>query len=191
MALYQVTVAPTTYPVSANEVKDHLRIPYAVTTWDTLISSLIKSSTLWAENHTQRLFVQSTVRQWLDSFPSGLSAITLYGNRAIDDATFELVYWDADNAEQTLVKDTDYSVETVQEPGSVYLPPDVVWPSTKSGKRNAVRVTYNAGFGATVPEGIKQALLLIIGDWYSNPGNFEQTTTSAAIRILDQYKIVW
>lgn len=193
MALYQVTSAPTTYPVTTQEAKRHLRIPQSVDTWDLLISSLIQSATTWAENYTRRRFVQATVRQWADEFPSNQAPLILYGYPVIDDVDFQVIYWDSDDVETVFVKDTDYKVETISEPGSIYLTPNTFWPTTKSLKRNAVRITYKAGYGAasTVPAEIKQALLLIIAAWYQDPSDFEQTVTTAAVRILDQFKVVY
>lgn len=193
MALYQVTTAPTELPVTIQEAKRHLRIPQGVDTWDILISSLITAATTWAENYTQRRFVQATVRQWHDQFPSDQSPVMLQANIVTDDVTFEVNYWDADDVSTVLVKDTDYKVETIQEPGSIYLTPNTFWPTTKSGKRNAVRITYKAGYGAAsaVPYELKQAILLIMASWYEQPSDFEMTVTTSAVRILDQYKIVF
>lgn len=193
MALYQVTTAPTELPVTIQEAKPHCRIPQSVTTWDVLISSLISAATTWAENYTQRRFVQATVRQWHDQFPSDQSPIILNANNVTDDGTFDVTYWNGSDAETVLVKDTDYKVETIQEPGSIYLTPNTFWPTTKTGKRNAVRITYKAGYGAAsaVPFELKQSILLMVGSWYEQPSDFEMTVTTSAVRILDQYKIVF
>ena len=66
-----------------------------------------------------------------------------------------------------------------------------------SDRINAVHVKYTVGFGTTsadVPDGIKQAVLLTIGNWYENRQSVISGRTATELPLssqylLDQYKI--
>ena len=65
----------------------------------------------------------------------------------------------------------DYIVDTVAEPGRVYLKWDKSWPSVSLQVVNPIVVRFVAGYGvagSNVPETIKQAILLLIGHLYEN-----------------------
>ena len=80
-----------------------------------------------------------------------------------------VVYSDTDNVLQTL-PNTVYAVDTLSEPGQLYLLPRQVWPSTSSIP-NAVKITYVAGWAkpGLVPESIRALLLLLVAHLYKNP----------------------
>jgi len=80
-----------------------------------------------------------------------------------------LKYFDTDGVEQTLTEGTDFLVDNESEPGRITPAPDTGWPATQN-RPNAVSVEFVAGFGdaSKVPQGIKQAILLMVGHWYEN-----------------------
>lgn len=63
-----------------------------------------------------------------------------------------------------------YYVDTTSLPGRVGLAYEQEWPTDVTTGIGAVQVNYVAGYGAAsaVPETIKQAMLLLIGHWYTN-----------------------
>jgi uncharacterized phiE125 gp8 family phage protein len=67
----------------------------------------------------------------------------------------------------TVQTSTDYTVDIKSTPGRIYPAYSKSWPATR-WQRNAVTVRYVAGYGlpAAVPEGIKAAMKLLIGNWY-------------------------
>jgi hypothetical protein len=90
----------------------------------------------------------------------------------------------------------DYKAEVIQEPGFVFLEPNVNWPVTKTDRRNSVKITYSAGFGTAagdVPADIRQAIMSMVWCMYYDPGSpmwkHVPGERIMAIRLLDPWKI--
>ena len=82
-----------------------------------------------------------------------------------------VAYKDTADASQTLVVDTDYTVDAFSIPGRIVPAFTKSWPATR-GHIDDVTVTFIAGYGdeTTVPQQIKQAIKLMVADWYWNRG---------------------
>lgn len=161
MALIRIT-APATEPLDLATAKLHCRVDG--TDEDTLITALIVAAREQAEHETGRALVTQTWELVHDSFPE---AFVL--RRAPIQSVTSLKYLDsATGAEQTLAG-TDYLLDKDSEPGYVVPAYGKAWPASY-GVPNAVRVRYVAGYGvaATVPQAIKQWMLLAIGTMYEN-----------------------
>lgn len=161
------TVAPAATPVSLAEAKAHLKVES--TDEDTLITSLIEAATSWLDGYTGilgRALITQTWRRDFDSF----GAWRLPVGDVI--ALSSISYYDTDNASQTLASSV-YQVLTDEIGPYLALKVDQSWPSYYS-RDDAVRVTWTAGYGpnaADVPQAIRQAMLLMIGDWYRSREN--------------------
>lgn len=159
------TVAPESQPLTLAEVKRHLRIDH--TDDDVyILDYLIPAAREYVEDETERQLITATWVLKLQRFPAAgeplriprpklqtVSSITYY----IDDVS-------------TTLSSTAYSVLTTEEPGVVEESTLDNWPDTDC-RRDAVTVTYTAGYGAaasSVPLRIKQAMLLLIGNWYEH-----------------------
>jgi len=159
------TVAPAAEPVNLDEAKAHLRVD--VTDDDVLISRLIQAAREYVEEATGRALINQTWRLSLDDWPEGdyielprppLSSVT------------SVVYTDSDATAHTF-STSYYDVDTDSEPGRVVLEYGDDWPSATLATMNPIVITYIAGYGATsasVPEHLRQAILLLIGHWYEN-----------------------
>jgi len=158
MSLKLVT-APADEPVTLIEAKDHLRVDGSDD--DALISVLITAASKWAEEYTGRQFVTATWDWFLDGFCPSFSAPL----PPLQSVT-SIKYLDTAGAEQTLDSAT-YRVDAVSEPGRIALDYGKTWPSTYS-VINAVTVRFVSGYGAAaaVPEPIRQAMLILIGELY-------------------------
>jgi uncharacterized phiE125 gp8 family phage protein len=81
-----------------------------------------------------------------------------------------VAYVDTAGATQTLAS-AAYSLFSGAATEALLLEADgYSWPSTLAGVGSFV-VTYSAGFGdtaAAVPQELRQAILLLVGSWYSN-----------------------
>ena len=67
---WEVTIAPTSEPLTTAEAKKQCEIETAVTSHDTFIDSLVKSARVYVENRLGiGLFTQTVVHKW-DSFPT-------------------------------------------------------------------------------------------------------------------------
>jgi len=166
MSLKLIT-APAHEPVTLAEVKDHLRVD--TTDEDALISALIIAARQWAEEYTGRQFMAATWDWMLDVIPDGFS-VPLPPLQSVT----SIKYLDTDGAEQTLVS-TAYRVDAISEPGRIALAYGQTWPSIYS-VINAVTVRFVAGY-TTVPEPIRQAVLIMVGELY------EQRQDSASYQV--------
>lgn len=163
MALKRVS-EPSIEPVSLEEAKAHLN--YDATDKDALIEALISAARAHVENICHIAVAQS---EWLltyDEFPSGALEIPKSPLISID----AVVYDDADGIAQT-IDSADYFVDASQPFG--WLIPNDDWPETLSAA-NAVRVTFTAGYAIQsgdvneTPKALRQAILLLIGQWFEN-----------------------
>jgi len=155
-----VSTAPTIEPVTTQEAKEHLRITHADE--DLYIARLITAARQYAETFTQRSFINRTLELKLEYFPS----VILLPNPPASSIT-SITYLDTAGASQTLAT-TVYLADYKQEPGSVRLDYGQSWPSVRA-IHNPITILYVAGYGstaATVPAGIRQAILVIVGTSY-------------------------
>jgi uncharacterized phiE125 gp8 family phage protein len=184
------TVDATIEPVTLTEAQDHLRqpieeeIPY--------INALITAARQHCEAYTQRAFITQTWRYVLDGFP-GMISLPRPNLLAVS----SIAYTDTNGDIQT-IDAADYQVDTYSEPGRIIPAYGTYWPSTRA-QMGTVVVTYTAGFGATaalVPKAIKQAMLILIGQWYENREATISGTTIANVPVawealLSPYCVAW
>ena len=187
MRTYQVITPASTYPVSLTEAKLHLKVD--ITTDDTLITNLIVAATQVSEEYTNRFFINTVVNQTCSDFKelselfkSKVSAVT------------HVKYYDSDNAQQTWAS-SNYVVNKEYEPCQINLVVDGSYPNI-ADRIDAVECRYTVGYGAAsdVPDVIKQAILLTLGNWYENRMSVitGRTTTEmpqSAKWLLDTYKV--
>jgi len=161
MAL-KLKTAPAVEPLSATEVKAHLRVDSSDE--DTLIGTLITAARQYCETFQSRAYITQTWELWLDAFPSqDYIKVPLPPLQAAS-----IKYYDIDDTEAIFSAD-DYFVDTKSEPGWLVLNAGCVWPSTILRPANGVYVQFIVGYGdagSDVPEKVKQAMLLLIGAWY-------------------------
>jgi len=160
-----IVTPPAEEPVTLTEAKNHLRVDLSDD--DSLISALIVAAREHAEAITRRAFITQTLKLSMDAFPVNNGPI--YVPMPPLQSVNSLKYFDTDGVEQTLTEGTDYLVDNESEPGRITPAPDTGWPATQN-RPNAVSVEFVAGFGdaSKVPQGIKQAILLMVGHWYEN-----------------------
>ncbi len=187
MKTYQVTTAATTYPVSLTEAKSHLKVDTNAD--DTYIESIIKAATQLSEEYTNRFFIDTVVTQYASDFKE---IETLFKSKV--SAVTHVKYYDSNNTLQTLSA-TVYDEQLNYEPAQIQLADGQSYPAFT--KRNdAVEVKYTVGYGAAsdVPEIIKQAILLTIGNFYSNResvivGRMVSELPQNSKWLLDTYKV--
>ena len=164
----ELYTGPSAEPLTVAEAKAHLRIDH--TTDDSYIESLIKAARTAAEKFQGRGYINQTYKLYLDWFPSALYIELPYCPLS---SVTSIVYEDENGDTQTLASDR-YQVDTKSEPGRVYLAPGVLWPRVEPDRVNAVTITYVVGYGATsasIPENIRHAIRLILGDLYNHREN--------------------
>jgi uncharacterized phiE125 gp8 family phage protein len=166
MANPQVATAPTTEPVTLNEVKRHLRIELTDSAHDLLLTDLIKAARSRCEAFLNRRLVTQTLDFFVDAFPA-TDFIELPGGRLA--SITSLKYTDSDDAETTWAS-TNYFASTTAEPGRLNLAYNISWPTATLKPRDAVVVRYVVGYGAAaaVPLGIRAGIMLSIGHLFHN-----------------------
>jgi uncharacterized phiE125 gp8 family phage protein len=160
------TSVPAVEPVTLNEAKLHCRIDGS--TEDALITSLIRVAREYCETFTGRAFVNRNVIYAMDRWPSRGQIIL---PRPPVTSVTSVQYYDIEGAPVTLTAGTDYIADADSEPGRIVLPSGKAWPSARLHTVNPIRITYVAGYGetsASVPEYIKAAIKLCVGNWYEN-----------------------
>ena len=185
---YAVDIAASTAILTTAEAKTHLKVD--TTADDTYIDNLISAATESAQIFTNRYFINTTITQhgdtWSDIstlFKSKVSSIT------------HIKYFDSDNSEQTLATSVWLS-DINHQPARIGLKPNQSFPSLAE-RINAVNCKYVVGYGSAasdVPEGIREAVLLIVGNLYENRqevvvGRIATELPKSAQYLLEQYKI--
>jgi len=168
-----LTTAPAVEPVSATEVKKHLRLvtttaeAAAYTTEDDLLDRLITVSRTQAEQETGRRFITQTLTMYLNGWPSERYIRIPYPPLQSAVVTYRLS--DDDDYDETL---TTADVDIVSEPGRIILQPNESWPSGALYTDKPIKIVFICGYGVAVavPENIKSAILLKLSDLYENRG---------------------
>lgn len=158
----KLVTAPTTEPIDIDEAREHLRVDIADD--DLYIESLIVVARTWAENFTRRAFITQTWDLQLDCFPRYFE-LPRAPLQSVVEAAF--TYIDG-NGSSTQVPTSVYDVDAKSEPGRVYPAYGQVWPTPRAHPA-AVNLRFVAGYGdavSDVPQPIRHALLLLVGQWY-------------------------
>ncbi len=172
-----IKTAPTSEPLSIEEVRDHLLLEE--TRHDGTLNGYLQAAREFVEDHCGRALMEQTITLYLDKFPGG-GDLAIYLPRPPLKSVSSVKYLDAAGTQQTLTVTDDYLAEAARI-GSwdnalprVTLAWNKSWPGTRA-VINAVEVEYVVGVTdkADVPKQLKQALRLIVGHFFNNR---EQTT---------------
>jgi uncharacterized phiE125 gp8 family phage protein len=157
-----LVTAPTEEPLTLAEAKLHLRIATTNTREDTIVTRLIVAARQRCESELGRALVTQTHDLFLDAWPAdGEIRVPMPPLASVT----HVKYYDSTETLATLDAG-DYTVHT-GTPGRIALAYESTWPSLYL-RPDAIQVRFVAGYGAasTVPDAIKAAMLLIIGDLY-------------------------
>ena len=170
------------------EAKDFLKVDTSAD--DALIDSLIKAATQSCQIFTNKYFLDTTVTQYSDNW---LDFYRLYKSPVI--SMTHVKYYDTNDTLQTLAS-SNYILDNISQPARIGISVDGTLPNL-ADRINAVEVKYTVGYGelsSDVPEGIKSAVLITIGNWYENRQSVITGRTATELPLssqylLDQYKI--
>jgi len=161
----RVHTPPAAEPLSLEEVKLHCRLDETDVTEDTLLNDLIIAAREHVEALTNRALLTQTVQLVLDGWPAVIEL-----PRPPIQSLASVTYTDYLGA-AALVPATDYYLDDDNEPARVVLEYGKSWPTATLRPSGAIVAEYVAGYGdepTDVPQGILQAMLLLIGHWYEN-----------------------
>lgn len=150
-----VTVAPTSEPVTLAEAKLHLRVDG--TDEDALITGLIATARDYVARYTGSFIAPCTLEVRCDTFADFTTAPILPLG-----AVTGVSYVATDGTSQILSSSV-YEARSDGLTASIALKAGQSWPAIQTGSR--ITVTATVGYVA-IPPAIKQAMLLLLGDWY-------------------------
>lgn len=159
--MIKVITPPAAEPLTLEEIKVNLRIVFADEDDDLL--RMIRAARQMAEERLNRALMPQVLAFGADAFCTNMK-VPRPPLIEID----SVKYTDSDGTEQTM-PDTGYLVDGFAEPPTISAAPGTSWPSTRA-QSGAVVVQYQAGYAdaASVPEPIRQWMLLAIGAFYEH-----------------------
>lgn len=184
-----VVTAAASDPVTTDEAKTHLAVDDSY--YDTFIGSLVSAATGHVEGLTNRQIMSATYDLKVDRFPGGRNRLFIPKGQL--SSVTSVTYTDTSGDSQTFAA-SDYSVITDQEPGFIEPVFDKVWPVART-QAESVTVRFVAGYASAsdVPDGLKQAILLVVGHWFANREGVTYGSTSevpmAVHALADQFRI--
>lgn len=155
----KVVTPPAAEPLSTAEAKLHLRVDH--TSDDTLITALIVAAREHVENYLVGSLVEQTRAVYLSAWPYSPFRLPCGPVQSID----SVKYTDSDGVENTVSTDLYY----LSPGGELCLETFESWPTARLRGPGAIEITYTTGYESVVtdiPQAIKQAMLLLIGEWY-------------------------
>ena len=185
---YAVDIAASTAILTTAEAKTHLKVDTSAD--DTYIDNLISAATESAQIFTNRYFINTTLNQFGDTWND---LATLFKSKV--SSVVHIKYYDNDNTQQTLATSV-YQKDLEHQPARIGLKPNQSFPNL-ADRINAVECQYIVGYGSAssdVPEGIRQAVLLTVGNWYENRqnvvvGHSVNELPKSAQYLLEQFKV--
>jgi uncharacterized phiE125 gp8 family phage protein len=166
-------------PVETDDLRDYLKVDEAEE--NDIVLMLRDAAVEYAQTWTNHQFINATYDWFLDQFWSELRVPI-----APLSSVTSLKYIDTAGDEQTLVEDTDYTVDTDSVPGVITPVYGTNWPSTRV-QRNAVTMRFIAGYGTAasdVPARFKHAVKMHVALLY------EQREAAAASREVGIIRVV-
>ncbi len=182
-----LTTPPSVEPISLAEAKAHLRVTHADD--DIYINTLITAARSTVEQFCGLALLQQSWSVFHDAWPElGVFSLPLAPVLAITDL---LIYGEDDVA--AVLDPAHYVLDSASRPCRLVLRQGRNFPTL--GRRvNGIEIKLNAGFGATadsVPAPIKQALLIIVADWYASRGDVDAGPMPLSARcLLHPYRTV-
>jgi uncharacterized phiE125 gp8 family phage protein len=207
-----LTSAPASEPVTASELRTHLRTD-STELPDAEANALITDARTEIENMTAVAFITQSWRLAIDRWPAGgeawwdgvreMSITELYNSNTIQSLdlprwplasiTSVTTYDEASNATSVTVANV-FDVDTYRTPGRITLKRGQTWPIALRGS-NAIEIVYVSGYAnaAAVPSPLKRAVKQLAAFLYSNRGDdcdpSQAYVDSGAQAIMAQYKV--
>lgn len=192
----KINTAPTTEPVTLEEVKRHLRLAVSAAQAsgydeeDDWFERTIPAARRMIEQELARVLITQTWDVYYDRWPWGRFIELPYPPLVSATVTYRLE--DDTGYDNTL---TDVITDIIEEPGRVVLDTNDSWPTGTLYPVNPIKVEIVCGYGvaSAVPSGIKSAILLQISDLYEERGDTLIGTISknlgAIDALLQQYRM--
>lgn len=172
MARNAYIATPSTVQIlTTAEAKTHLRVDFSDD--NDYIDSLVLAAQDVIENYCNIKIMDVTITQrcdsWYDSFELYFSPVQNSGKASIEHIKY---YNDATTPVLTTWAASNYDFDKYSAPLRVSLADlDSIdgYPNISS-MLNAIEITYKVGYSSSsdVPKALKQACLILVGQWYEN-----------------------
>lgn len=205
MAVWKVSSAPATEPLTLTELRTWLRLQTSFTSDDTLITELIKEARLFIERHTARALITQEITQYFDTFPTADQrdrtalngrVIELYIAPVISITSITYIETDGNPSSYSgTLNSSNYYLDNISglnsgTPSRITLKKGESWPQTESYP-NAVKIIMQCGYGAAsdVPGPIKKAIYRLVGRWYYGRKGNDEADFNAVADLLRPYVV--
>lgn len=173
-----VITPPVVEPVTLAEAKRHLRVEHEDE--DEQIQGLIAAARQYAERRCDRHWIDTRLEMKLDQFPAAVEVLLprppfspTAGRQAI-----EVEYLDSALGANVMTEalpgfvtsGSQFLANRRSEPAVITPNVNGYWPVV-GPVRSAITIRWWAGYGdspAAVPQGVRTAILMLVGHWYLN-----------------------
>jgi uncharacterized phiE125 gp8 family phage protein len=180
---FRVLSPPASEPVSLAQAKNHLKVDNQED--DALIASIVSAARQYVEQHCNTAIITQTIAEQFPHFISRGMALSVAPVIEVS-----AIQYTDDARNENILPTSVYGVNIFTKPGAVFLRYGQTFPTTIP-EPDAVTVTYTAGYGDSsgdVPEPIRQAILLMVGDMYQNRENMVKRLPTMAEYLLAPYR---
>jgi uncharacterized phiE125 gp8 family phage protein len=163
-----LVTAPSSEPVTLEQVKDHLRIVQGDTLQDDYLKRLIKAARQKIEDMTNRKFVTQTWNLYRDNWPGSDDDYIEIPFAPLQSVASTGVTYTKISGGTTTFSSTAWDDDTVSEPPRVILKTDSSWPTATLAALNPICIRCVVGYTtpSLVPEPLNQAILLLVSHMY-------------------------
>jgi len=159
-----LTIPPALEPLSLPEVKAHLKVDTILD--DDLLTRLILTARQQVESLIDKVLISQSWKIYLDNWPAdGEIKLPVCPVMQVDD----LRTYSADDI-AAVVDPSHYYVDLAATPQRLVLRGSRTW--LKPGRSvNGIEIEVTAGYGSdgdSVPAPLREAMLLLIAQWYEN-----------------------
>lgn len=172
-------ISPVTPAVGLAEMKMHLRVDHDEE--DDLILGYTDAATEWVEHFTRSSLIMQEWMLGLDGFP-GSNVVCFPRSPVNDSVVSPRVEYDTDAAQNLVFDPANYDIDSRSIPGRLVTKNG--WPEDVSATPESVRIYYATGYGTApghVPAPLRQAIMLIVGHWFTNRESVVVGTIAAEV----------
>tara|TARA_R110000744_G_scaffold278092_2_gene390377 strand:- start:6563 stop:7165 length:603 start_codon:yes stop_codon:yes gene_type:complete len=180
-----------TQVVTLAEAKSHLRVDFSED--DAYINSLCMAAQETFENYCNVILMDTTISQfcsyWTDTQQLYHSPISGSGEASVTSIEYFV------NGTLTTWPNTNYIPNIHACPVTIWTAENETYP-TQDVRPDAIKIIYKIGYNniANVPDGAKQAIKILVGQWYENRqeavvGRSVGRIPMTATYLMNKYKI--
>lgn len=188
---YFVDVPPVNLPVTLATVKEWLKLDSTDTSQDALLTLLIESATLCAQDISDRILITTTFLTYRNSFRSSIELRrSVFQSLVSFKYTVSSTLTDVDSSLFYTTFEKDFS--------KIILKVNSEYPTDGDDILQGIQIKFKAGYGddpANVPSNLRLAILNHLTAFYENRGDCdlasaEKSLPNTSREIYNKYKIL-